>query len=79
MKNMKDSFANPNIKVPFFTPSLSNSDKKAVLDALNGILLTNGPKLVKFENKFKKFVNSRYSVGVSNATAALHFYNHNNI
>ena len=72
MKNMKDSFANPNIKVPFFTPSLSNSDKKAVLDALNGKLLTNGPKLVKFENKFKKFVNSRYSVGVSNATAALH-------
>ena len=49
MKNLKDSFANPNIKVPFFTPSVSNSDKKAVLDALNGKLLTNGPKLIKFE------------------------------
>mgnify|MGYP001441136072 CR=1 FL=1 len=72
MKKIKDSFANPNIKVPFFTPSLSNSDKKAVLDALNGKLLTNGPRLIKFENKFKKFVNSKYAVGVSNATAALH-------
>jgi len=72
MKKLKDSFANPNIKVPFFTPSLSSSDKKAILDALNGKLLTNGPRLIKFENRFKKFVNSKYAVGVSNATAALH-------
>ena len=72
MKNVKDSFANPNIKVPFFTPSLSNSDKREVLGALNGKLLTNGPKLAEFEKRFAKFVNSKYSVGVSNGTAALH-------
>ena len=72
MKKLKDSFSNPDIKVPFFTPAISNLDKKAVLRSLNGKLLTNGPKLAEFENKFSEFVNSRYAVGVSNATAGLH-------
>ena len=72
MKKLKDSFSNPDIKVPFFTPAISNLDKKAVLRSLNGKLLTNGPKLAEFEKKFSKFVNSRYAVGVSNATAGLH-------
>ena len=72
MKKLKDSFSNPDIKVPFFTPAISNLDKKAVLRSLNGKLLTNGPKLAEFEKKFSKFVNSKYAVGVSNATAGLH-------
>ena len=49
MKKLKDSFSNPDIKVPFFTPAISNLDKKAVLRSLNGKLLTNGPKLAEFE------------------------------
>ena len=72
MKIIKDSFADPSIKVPFFSPSISNLDKKVVTEALNGKLLTNGPRLTQFEKKFARFVNSRYAVGVSNATAGLH-------
>ena len=72
MKIIKDSFADPSIKVPFFSPSISNLDKKVVSEALNGKLLTNGPRLTQFEKKFARFVNSRYAVGVSNATAGLH-------
>jgi dTDP-4-amino-4,6-dideoxygalactose transaminase len=72
MKNNKDSFNDPKIKVPFFVPSLSASDKKAVLEALNEKLLTDGPKLIQFENAFSNYVHSKYAVGVSNATSALH-------
>ncbi len=72
MKNKKDSFNNPKIKLPFFIPSLSTSDKKAVFEALNEKLLTDGPKLIQFENAFSNYVHSKYAVGVSNATSALH-------
>ena len=48
MKKIKDSFSDPSIKVPFFSPSISNLDKKVVTEALNGKLLTNGPILPQF-------------------------------
>ncbi len=71
MKNKIDSFDNPKIKVPLFIPSLSASDKMAVRNALNKSLLTDGPQLEKFEINFGKYVNSKFAVGVSNATSAL--------
>ena len=72
MKKIKDSFSDPKIKVPFFSPSISNIDKKMISEALDEKLLTNGPKLTLFEKRFGKFVNSQYAIGVSNATAGLH-------
>jgi len=72
MKNNKDSFSNPKIKVPFFIPSLSTSDKKIISKTLNEKLLTDGPKLVEFEKNFSNYINCKYSAGVSNATSALH-------
>jgi len=42
------------------------------MSALNHRLLTDGPKLREFENKFAKFIGVKYAIGVSNATAALH-------
>jgi len=71
MKNKKDSFNDPKIKVPLFIPSISSTDRKVVHGALNRKMLTDGPQLVKFENKFANYVNSKYAVGVSNATSAL--------
>lgn len=59
-------------KVPFFTPWITNSDKKAVLDALESTFLTDGPLLRKFESEFAKFTGAKYAIGVSNATTALH-------
>lgn len=58
--------------VPFFAPWITREDKKAVMDALNSSLLTDGPKLRQFESAFAKFTGARYAVGVSNATSALH-------
>lgn len=58
--------------VPFFAPWITREDKKAVIDALNSSLLTDGPKLRQFESAFAKFTGARYAIGVSNATSALH-------
>lgn len=60
------------LKVPFFEPWITKEDKKVVLDALNSPLLTDGPKLRKFEASFAKFTGTKYAIGVSNATSALH-------
>lgn len=60
------------MKVPFFTPWITDSDKKSVLKVLNQRWLTDGPALKKFENLFSKFIESKYSVGCSSATHALH-------
>ncbi|WP_052347441.1 DegT/DnrJ/EryC1/StrS family aminotransferase [Candidatus Nitrosotenuis chungbukensis] len=58
--------------VPFFVPWITKEDKKAITDALNSHLLTDGPKLRQFESAFAKLTGAKYAIGVSNATAALH-------
>ena len=71
-KKIVDVFHNKKIRVPFFVPDISQSDKLAVMNALNSRMLTDGPQLRKFERKFAKYTGSKYAVGVSNGTAALH-------
>ena len=60
------------MKVPYFIPWITRNDKQAVVHALNQRWLTNGPILKRFEEKFGKFIGSKYSVGVSSATHGLH-------
>lgn len=69
---VRDAFNDNTIKVPFFSQEISNEDKKTVISALSSPLLTDGPILQKFESDFEIFTGSKYAVGVSNATAALH-------
>ena len=73
MKNKtNDVFGDASIKVPFIIPEITKNDKNAVLNALNSRLLTDGPKLRKFESIFAKFTGAKFAIGVSNGTAALH-------
>ena len=72
MKKKIDAFGDASIKVPFIIPEITKNDKNAVLNALNSRLLTDGPKLRKFESIFAKFTGAKFAVGVSNGTAALH-------
>ena len=72
MKKKIDAFGDASIKVPFIIPEITKDDKNAVLNALNSRLLTDGPKLRKFESIFAKFTEAKFAVGVSNGTAALH-------
>ena len=71
LKN-KDAFSNKSIKVPFFSPYITNDDRKIIQNTLKNTLLTDGPILENFESSFCKFTNSKYAIGVSNATSALH-------
>ena len=71
-KKTIDAFNDASIKVPFIIPEITKNDKNVVLNALNSRLLTDGPKLHKFESIFAKFTGSKFAVGVSNGTAALH-------
>tara|TARA_B100001750_G_C15496224_1_gene594297 strand:+ start:371 stop:1549 length:1179 start_codon:yes stop_codon:yes gene_type:complete len=71
-KSHTDAFKNNSIKVPFVVPNIESSDKNAIDIALKSNLLTDGPTLRKFENAICKFTGSKYAIGVSNATSALH-------
>lgn len=59
-------------RVPFFIPQITKEDQRAILAALGNPILTDGPRLRQFETSFSKFVGSRFAIGVSNATSALH-------
>jgi dTDP-4-amino-4,6-dideoxygalactose transaminase len=67
-----DVFHGKKTRVPFFVPDITKSDKLAVMNALNSHMLTDGPQLRKFEQEFAKYTGSKYAIGVSNGTAALH-------
>ena len=51
---------------------IDKQDEKSVIDALRSNWLTQGPRVLKFENKLKKYFGARYCVAVSNGTLALY-------
>ena len=64
------------MKIPLFVPWISRKDKKNFLEALKSPQLTDGPKLREFEMKFRKLTKSKFAIGVSNGTTALHLALH---
>ena len=60
------------MKVPYFSPWITNKDKQSVVKTLDNRWLTNGPTLKRFEENFQKFIGSKYADGVGSATQALH-------
>ena len=68
----KDFFEDSTIKFPAYKPWISKDDKLIVNKTLDQSMLTLGPQLEKFEVDFAKYTKSKYAVGVSNCTAALH-------
>ena len=63
---------NSKITIPYGRQSIDNSDIESVVEILKSDWLTTGPEVEKFEHAFSNFVNSKYSIVVSNGTAALH-------
>ncbi|MBD1139707.1 UDP-4-amino-4,6-dideoxy-N-acetyl-beta-L-altrosamine transaminase [Pelagibacterales bacterium SAG-MED38] len=51
---------------------VNEEDISAVVKVLKSKILTKGKKIIEFENKISKFVNSKYAVAVSSASSALH-------
>src|SRR4030095_13591064 len=60
------------VQVPFFRPSLTESETQEVLDTLRSGWLTTGDKVKRFETNFASAVGSPNAVAVNSCTAALH-------
>jgi len=58
--------------IPFGRPIILEEEKKAVLDVLNGHILTHGPKVKEFEQQFSNHIGGGNSLAVSSCTAGLH-------
>ena len=58
--------------IPVSVPHISNQDIKSVNNVLKkGWISSDGPEVKSFEKKFSKKIKQKYSVAVSNGTAAL--------
>ena len=62
----------PAIPVPFFRPSVTESEVAEVVDTLRSGWLTTGPKVKRFEEAFAESVGGKHAVAVNSCTAALH-------
>lgn len=58
--------------IPYGKQYIDQQDIDAVINVLKGDFLTQGPKIAEFENAFSAYIGCKYSVAVSNGTAALH-------
>ena len=57
---------------PVNVPKVTKEDIKYVSNTMrDGWISSDGPQVKKFEDKFSKFINKKYSIAVSNGTAAL--------
>ena len=61
-----------NKPLPYGRQTITDEDVIAVVNALKGDYLTQGPTILKFEENFSNYIGCKYSVAVSNGTAALH-------
>jgi perosamine synthetase len=60
-------------KYPVYQPNLSGNEKNYVNECIDSTWISSKGKFIKkFEDDFSKFVEIKYSAGVSNGTVALH-------
>jgi perosamine synthetase len=58
--------------IPYGRQWITDDDIQAVVDVLRGDWITQGPKVVEFEESLARYCGSKYAVAVSSGTAALH-------
>jgi UDP-4-amino-4,6-dideoxy-N-acetyl-beta-L-altrosamine transaminase len=58
--------------IPYSRQHINKEDISAVTKALKKNFITQGPNIVSFEKKLKKFTGAKYAVAVNSATSALH-------
>lgn len=58
--------------IPYGRQNITQQDIDVVIETLQSDYLTQGPKIVEFENAFATYIGSKYAVAVANGTAALH-------
>ncbi|HIJ60157.1 MAG TPA: DegT/DnrJ/EryC1/StrS aminotransferase family protein [Nitrospirae bacterium] len=60
------------MKIEFFRHSVDKEDRERVDEVLRSIFLTTGSFVSEFEEKFSKYLNLPYTIGLTSCTAALH-------
>jgi len=58
--------------LPPFKPFIGEEEIKEVIDTLKSDWITMGPKTLKFEKLFKKYIGSKFAISLSSCTAGLH-------
>lgn len=58
--------------IPYGKQSISEEDIEEVVSVLRSDFLTQGPKVLEFEDVVAKYCGAKYSVAVNSATSALH-------
>lgn len=58
--------------IPYGRQNITQDDIDVVVETLKSDYLTQGPKILEFEETFAQYVGSKYAVAVANGTAALH-------
>ena len=60
------------MKVEFFKHNISEKDIARTHNVLSGAFLTTGKEVKKFEDIFAAYIGTKYCVGLTSCTAALH-------
>ena len=60
------------MKIPVSNTFIGNEEAMKVYETINGGWISMGKKVLKFEEKFAQFVDSKYAIAVNSGTAALH-------
>jgi perosamine synthetase len=58
--------------IPLSAPDVHADDRQAVIDLLDGPILSIGPKIEQFEGQLAQASNRRHAIAVSSGTSALH-------
>lgn len=59
-------------QIPFYQPSITEREIRAVVQTLRSGWLTTGPKTKKFEKRFARYVGAKHAVALNSCTAGLH-------
>ena len=60
------------MRIPFFKPSIDDSDVEAVVESMRSGWLTTGPNVKELERELAEYCGAKYVNAVNSATAALH-------
>ena len=58
--------------IPYGRQNITQEDISAVVETLMSDYLTQGPRILDFEQAFAQYIGCKYAVAVANGTAALH-------
>jgi len=60
------------MEIPFHKPYISEEEIAEVVDTLKSGWITMGPKTIRFEEEFARYISSKHAIAVNSGTAALH-------